>query len=82
MKGHDTLHAFLMAWPEKGDITMRSLVPATLGEAEIEAVTMFGVDRPLKFQQTDKGLVVRLPQTPPCHHAWTLCIRDKDFDTL
>lgn len=74
MKGDHDLYAFLMAWPESGTLTIRSLAPKTLGEAEIETVTLLGVDKPLKFAQTDKGLVVTLPQTPACHHAWTLRI--------
>jgi len=81
-QGDNVLHAFVMAWPDKGEITIQSLAPAYMGMAEIEAVTMFGLDRPLRCQQIDKGLVVRLPQTPPCHHAWALRIQGKNLHKM
>jgi alpha-L-fucosidase len=81
-KGVNTLHVFLMAYPEKGRITIESLAPKFLGKAKIESVIMLGMDQALRFEQSSKGLVVKLPQTPPCHHAWTLRIQGQHFDQI
>jgi len=48
----------------------------------MSTVSMLGVEKPLRFTQTEKGLVVKLTQTPPCHHAWTLCIQGRDLNKV
>jgi len=73
-KGDTELFAFLMAWPQAGEITIRSLATPYSTEARIDSVQMLGVNKPLEFQQTDDGLVVGLPQVQPCEHAWALRI--------
>ena len=76
-KGDNELYTFLMAWPEEGKITIKTLASSNTDKLQIESVTMLGVSEPLDFRQTNKGLVVYLPETTLCQHAWTLCIRGK-----
>ena len=73
----DDLYAFLMAWPEEGRITIRSLAPRSGRALRVESVSMLGAAQPLAFEQTAKGLVVTLPETKPCEHAWALRIQGK-----
>ena len=74
-KGDNELYTFLMAWPEEGKITIKTLASSNTDKLQIESVTMLGVSEPLDFRQTNNGLVVYLPETTLCQHAWTLCIR-------
>jgi alpha-L-fucosidase len=73
-KGDTELFAFLMAWPQTGEITVRSLATPYSNEARIDSVKMLGTDKPLEFQHTADGLVVKLPKDQPCEHAWALRI--------
>jgi alpha-L-fucosidase len=76
-KGDNELYAFLMAWPEKKKITIKSLASHKADQIQIDSVTMLGVIEPLDYISTNEGLVISLPETTPCQHAWTLCIRGK-----
>jgi len=42
-------------------------------------VRLLGFDQPLKWQQTDKGILVWLPseisRRPPCQYAWTFAFQ-------
>lgn len=74
-KGENEIFAFLMAWPEGGEITIESLALSKSPELKPVSVTMLGVDNPLEFRQTDQGLVATLPGQAPCEHAWALRIQ-------
>jgi alpha-L-fucosidase len=65
LKG-DTLYAIVLGWPgEYATLeTLKRLYPA-----EIKAVSMLGVGQALDWQLTDKGLVIKTPDTKPCEHA-------------
>ncbi len=41
---------------------------------EITSVTMLGVDKPLEWELTKRGLVVKTPDIKPCEHAFVLKI--------
>lgn len=64
------LYAYLMAYPQEDKhILITSLSTQRIGKQTGLTVTMLGRDRPLSFEQTDKGLLVQLPQTPPSDYA-------------
>lgn len=63
------LYAIVLGWPESGKVTIRSLAGAT-----VAAVRMPGSPAPLKTVRAAEGLVVELPATRPCEHAFVLRI--------
>lgn len=69
------LYAICFGWPESGRITIRSL-PAgrKLASGQIGRVRMLGVEQPLDFSRSDKGLTVQLPDRRPCDLAIVLKI--------
>jgi len=66
-----TLYAILLAWPESGKVTVKSL-PDSAGK--VTAVSMLGSAGNLKWQQTGAGLEVTLPGEKPCRFAYVLKI--------
>lgn len=69
------LYALLLAWPEHGSVTIRSLgTDTTLYEMPIEKVEMLGVTEPLHWNRMSDGLVVDMPAHKPCEHAFALRI--------
>jgi alpha-L-fucosidase len=67
----ETLYAILLAWPESGKVTVKSL-PDSAGK--VTAVSMLGSAGNLKWQQTGAGLEVTLPGEKPCRFAYVLKI--------
>lgn len=65
----DTLYAIALAWPAGDTLTIRSLAR---GHAHVTQVTLLGSDAELSWSQTDKGLIVRLPEAKPCEYAYSL----------
>jgi len=63
------LYAIALGWPESGKLTIRSLT----GPA-ISSVRMLGASGSLKFTRGAQGLVVTLPASKPCDHAFALRI--------
>ena len=72
----DVLYAILLAWPESGIATIRSLGRSTgLYTGEIHTITLLGDNNEsLAFTQGDDALTVTLPETKPCDHAFVLKI--------
>lgn len=74
----DVLYAIVLAWPERGEVTIQSLgANLKLYAGSIGSVEMLGVKGPLAWSQTARGLRVRLPTEKPCQHAFVLRIRPK-----
>lgn len=70
------LYAIVLAWPEKGKVTIESLgKEAGLAENKVASVELLGDANPLKWKQTAKGLVVNFPKERPCEHAFTLKVK-------
>ncbi len=67
----DTLYAIALAWPQDGTLIVKSLAG---GRGQVKQVTLLGHGGELSWSQTDQGLVVRLPESKPCDHAFTLRI--------
>ncbi len=62
------LYAMAMDWPASGELTVRSLT------GNVSGVRMLGVADPLRFTAGDFGLVIEMPRSRPCEHAYTLRI--------
>jgi len=65
------LYAYLMAWPTDGKAVVRSLAE---GAGTITEVKLLGSREKLNWQQTEEGLVVKLPAKKPCNFAYGLKI--------
>ena len=69
------LYAIVLAWPEDGDVTIRSLGSnLRLYPREIGGVQLLGSKEPLKWSRGKAGLKVKLPRQKPCESAWVLKI--------
>jgi alpha-L-fucosidase len=67
------LYAFVMGWPAY-ETTIHSLATNTaLQVGKIENVELLGRGK-VSFQQTDKGLTIRVPEIAPCKYAVTFKI--------
>lgn len=63
----DCVYAFQMKWPEGGKTVIRSLA---LGQVPmVTSVAVLGMNSPVKFEQTSRGLVLDLPETKPTEYA-------------
>ena len=71
----DTLYAIALAWPEDGELTVRSIAD---GKIDIEAVSLLGHEGNLEWRQSVEGLKVTLPAKQPCQYAFSLKIISKD----
>lgn len=69
-----TLYAIGLAWPERGEVLVKSLPPSV---GQVNAVRLLGHRGNLRWTQTAEGLVVRLPAQPPGDHAFALAISGK-----
>ena len=68
----NVLYASVLGWPEDGKILIRSA--SALYPEEIGEITMLGDGQCLKWNYTEEGLLVRLPEKKPCDYAWVLKI--------
>ncbi|MDA8745468.1 alpha-L-fucosidase [Rubripirellula amarantea] len=69
----DVVYATILAWPESGEVTIRTL--ATGSEhwpGEIGSVELLGSDQSLDVSRSDEGLNVKLPAKKPCDFAYVL----------
>ena len=68
----DTLYAFFMGWPQK-QVTIVPLGTNSKQQAgKIQNVELLGFGGKLEWTQNEQGLVVQVPQEPPCKHAFAL----------
>ncbi len=70
----DTLYAFMMSWPESNQVLIKSLAINKVDGQKIASITLLGCSEPLKFEQTQEGLLVMLPNVPPSEYAHGLKI--------
>jgi len=69
----DILYAFMMAWPDNGKATIKSLAEGSENFPKaIARVELLGVDGPLQFTRDGGGLAVTLPETKPGDYAYAL----------
>jgi alpha-L-fucosidase len=71
-----TLYAIVMAWPQDGKVTVKSLSnSAAMSNGGIKTVELLGSTARLKWQLTKDGLLVDVPQEKPCEGAIALKIQ-------
>jgi alpha-L-fucosidase len=70
-----TLYAIALAWPGK-TLTVRSLAasPGQGAAPHVHAVNLLGHDGRIEWTQDAGGLVITLPERPPCDHAYAFRI--------
>jgi alpha-L-fucosidase len=74
----NVLYAIALAWPESGKLVVQSLGENTkLAPNQIANVTMLGCEGKLPFSRNAGCLVVDLPASKPCDHAFALRV---EFD--
>lgn len=69
-KGND-IYAIFLAWPKDGKVLVKSLATSA---GKLSSVSLLGSTDQLKWQQSDAGLVVTLPDRKPCEYAYSLKI--------
>ncbi|RPJ52159.1 MAG: alpha-L-fucosidase [Acidobacteria bacterium] len=72
-----TLYAIALGWPANGELTIKTLAKGNAHLPGIAAVTLVGSSTPVKWSETEQGLIVRLPAEKPCKYAYTLKITPK-----
>ena len=72
----DTLYAIALAWPENGEMIVRSLAQPA---GKLRQVSLLGHRGELAWSQTADGLAVKLPAQKPCDHAFVLKIAGDDL---
>ena len=73
----DTLYAILLGWPGDKKTIIESLAtdsPHVAGR-KITDVSLLGYDGSLEWTQTEKGLMVKMPDRQPCDYAMSLKIK-------
>ena len=79
----DVLYAILLDWPGKRRAVVRSLAKKEgTNKSKISSVTLLGCADKLEYSQTDKGLVVTLPEKKPCEYAYVLKIKGTDLEAV
>jgi alpha-L-fucosidase len=71
----ETLYATVLAWPDTGVVTMKSLAVNTdLFDREIATVELLGCDESLRWVREAAGLTIQLPAERPGEHAFVFKI--------
>lgn len=71
----DIIYAHVMAWPENGEVLVKSLSAGNhWNDGMVSCVELLGHDSPLEYNQQSNGLVVRLPEEKPDSISLTLKI--------
>jgi len=74
----DTLYAIALAWPEDGKLVIKSLATSSrYYPGEISRVGLLGSEPSLQWSRDAGGLTVKLPQKPPCEHAFVFKIHPR-----
>ncbi len=73
----ETLYALVLAWPEHGTVTIKSLSTASgLFQRQIEKVELLGYQEQeqLQWKHDANGLTINVPALKPCEHAFAFRI--------
>lgn len=74
-KDTDTLYAIFFNWPED-ELLIQSLgTNAGLLDKQIKSVSLIGSESPIRWEQTEEYLKLKLPEQEPCEHAFCLKIQ-------
>jgi alpha-L-fucosidase len=72
------LYVTSFEWPENGRIEIPFVLTNQPG-VELNEVKLLGYEGELKVEETDKGLVIELPNEKPCNYAWAFKISGKNL---
>ncbi|HEY2942446.1 MAG TPA: alpha-L-fucosidase [Vicinamibacteria bacterium] len=73
------LYAIVLAWPEDGRVTVRSLARGSPHlRGEVRSVELLGATAPLKWSRDEAGLHVELPAVRPSDYALVLRVQKAD----
>jgi alpha-L-fucosidase len=68
------LYAFALGWPSDNRVLIKSLAStAPYYERQIRNIELLGAKGEVSWTRESDGLSIRVPQDPPCHHAY--CFR-------
>jgi alpha-L-fucosidase len=67
----NALYVISLEWPGAGQNL--GVPSSALAEGRVADVVLLGHDESLTWEQNNSGLVITMPQTPPCEHAF--CFR-------
>ncbi|MEI7902409.1 MAG: alpha-L-fucosidase [bacterium] len=73
----NTVYAVCLAWPDK-EVLVRALGKKGLPDKTISAVRMLGSSEPVRWRQTDDGLILSVPRERPCRHAFVYRIDTRE----
>lgn len=68
-KGND-FYAIMLNWGET--VTITSLNPETIADAQLKEVSMLGCDENIKYEMTTSGIKIQLPKSKPCKSAYVV----------
>jgi len=68
------LYAIALAWPGEEAVIASLAEGADLCPERVAAVQLLGVPGTLPHRRDGDGLHIRLPEQPPCEHAFVLKI--------
>jgi alpha-L-fucosidase len=69
----NTFYAIAFGWPDSGKLNIKSFAQNTVtGPRNIRNVSLLGSRAKLEWKRTATGLVVHLPKSKPCDHAYVL----------
>ena len=67
----DVLYAFALGWPADNQLLIKSLSSSSqLYDRQIRKVELLGAKSNINWTRGPDGLSIRVPQDPPCHHAY------------
>ena len=67
----DDLYAIVLGWPPDNQVLIKSLASgAPLYERQIRKVELLGAKSDVRWKRGANGLSIRVPQGPPCRHAY------------
>jgi len=69
----NAVYAICLGWPQDA-VHIESFGTKNLPGKKVSAVSMLGVDEPVKWAQKKKEMTIRAPRTPPCQHAYAIKI--------
>jgi len=76
----NVLYATALGWPDDQKLTIRTLAATAHGiVGTVKKVSLLGSKRKIAWTRTADGLVVTLPDTKPCDHAYVLKIEGLDL---
>ncbi|MDF9796470.1 alpha-L-fucosidase [Catalinimonas alkaloidigena] len=66
------LYAIAMDWPENGELLITSLAEGAEHAEKVSGTKLLGSNDKLQWEQTEDGLMVRLPENKPGEHAFAV----------